>query len=240
MTVTVTGATGFVGRRLVAALLVAGHRVVAPTHGGDLRRRICYDQRATSMMHRRSRWTPFAVLAICATAFPHPLAAMEIEGVRFADRVRAGAVTMDLNDVGLMRYRYIIKAYVAALYLGEGARPTEVLADAPKRLEIEYFYAIQAEGFVKATEQGIAANVSVETVGKLRSRIDRLNALYRDVKPGDRYALTYVPGVGTELALNGTPLGTVEGADFAAAVFAIWLGPNAIDASLKAQLLGRS
>jgi hypothetical protein len=56
------------------------------------------------------------------------------------------------------------------------------------------------------------------------------------VKPGDRYALTYVPGVGTELALNGTTLGTVEGADFAAAVFAIWLGPQAIDESLKTQL----
>jgi hypothetical protein len=64
--------------------------------------------------------------------------------------------------------------------------------------------------------------------------------LYRDVKPGDRYALTYVPGVGTELALNGTRLGTVAGADFAAAVFAIWLGPKAIDDSLKTQLLGRS
>jgi hypothetical protein len=58
------------------------------------------------------------------------------------------------------------------------------------------------------------------------------------VKPGDRYALTYVPGVGTELTLNGSPLGTVAGADFASAVFAIWLGPKALDESLKTQLLG--
>jgi chalcone isomerase-like protein len=166
--------------------------------------------------------------------------AKEIEGVRFADVIDVGAATLHLNDVGLMRYRYVIKAYVAALYLGDGAQPTDVLADAAKRLEIEYFYAIQATGFVNATNEGIGANVPPETFARLRPQIDRLNLLYRDVKPGDRYALTYVPGVGTALALNGVTLGTIEGADFAAAVFAIWLGPKAIDASLKTQLLGRS
>jgi len=165
--------------------------------------------------------------------------AKDIEGVRFAEEVRAGTATLRLNDVGLMRYRYVIKAYVAALYLGDGGRADAILADTAKRLEIEYFYAIKADGFAKATDQGIAANVGPEKVAKLRPQIDKLNALYKDVKPGDRYALTYLPGVGTELALNGTPLGTIEGADFAAAVFAIWLGPNAIDQSLRTQLLGR-
>lgn len=181
----------------------------------------------------------FLAVLFCV-ALAADVEAREIEGVRFVDEVRAGAATLRLNDVGLMRYRYVIKAYVAALYLGDGARANNVLADAAKRLEIEYFYAIQASGFANATSEGIAANVSPETLAKLRPRIDRLNALYRDVKPGDRYALTYLPGVGTELALNGAPLGTVEGADFAAAVFAIWLGPKAIDQALKTQLLGRS
>lgn len=179
-------------------------------------------------------------LAVLVTLAPAAADAKEIEGVSFADEVRAGTATLRLNDVGLMRYRYVIKAYVAGLYLGAGGRPEAVLADTAKRLEIHYFYAIKAEGFANATDQGIAANVGPEAVAKLRPRIDRLNALYKDVQPGDRYTLTYLPGVGTELALNGTPLGTVEGADFAAAVFAIWLGPNAIDQSLKTQLLGRS
>ncbi len=181
-----------------------------------------------------------ALAALAALTIARPALAKDIEGVRFADEVRAGTVAMRLHDVGLLRYRYVIKAYVAALYLGDGARANDVLADVPKRLEIEYFYTIKADGFANATNEGIAANVSTDTVAKLRARIDKLNTLYRDVKPGDRYALTYVPGVGTELALNGSPLGTIEGADFGAAVFAIWLGPKALDASLKTQLLGRS
>jgi hypothetical protein len=180
------------------------------------------------------------VLAWLAVVVAARSDAKDIEGVRFVDEVRFGAATLRLNNVGLLRYRYVIKAYVAGLYLGDGATVDAVLADKPKRLEIHYFYAIKADGFANATNAGIAANVSSDALAALRPRIDRLNALYKDVSPGDRYALTYVPGIGTELALNGTPLGTIEGADFAAAVFAIWLGPKAIDESLKTQLLGRS
>jgi hypothetical protein len=60
-----------------------------------------------------------------------------------------------------------------------------------------------------------------QTLEKLRPRIEKHNALYADVQPGDRYALTYVPGSGTELTLNGTPRGIIRGADFASAIFAI-------------------
>ena len=59
------------------------------------------------------------------------------------------------------------------------------------------------------------------------------------VQPGDRYSLTYIPGVGTELALNGTPRGVIEGADFAAAIFSLWLGENPFDRQFKQALLGK-
>jgi hypothetical protein len=80
--------------------------------------------------------------------------------------------------------------------------------------------------------------VDLETYIQLRSRIDYHNSLYEDVQPGDRYSLTYIPGKGTELALNGEPKGTIEGADFAAAVFSIWLGPEPINESFKRHILG--
>ncbi|MDA8138151.1 MAG: chalcone isomerase family protein [Desulfobacteraceae bacterium] len=64
------------------------------------------------------------------------------------------------------------------------------------------------------------------------------NSLYRDVKPGDRYALTYILGKGTQLSLNGTPLGLIPGAEFASALFAMWLGHNPMNEAFKEQLLG--
>lgn len=41
------------------------------------------------------------------------------------------------------------------------------------------------------------------------------------------------------LALNGRPLGSIEGFDFASALFAIWLGPRPIDESFRDDLLTR-
>jgi hypothetical protein len=82
--------------------------------------------------------------------------------------------------------------------------------------------------------------VDAPTLARLRSSIDQLNELYTDVQPGDRYSLTYVPGVGTELALNGQPRGLIEGAEFSAALFAIWIGREPVDEPLRKQLLASS
>jgi hypothetical protein len=104
-------------------------------------------------------------------------------------------------------------------------------------LEVEYFHAIKGEDFGPATNKVMAQNVDKETFERLRPRVEKHNALYKDVQPGDRYSLTYIPGKGTELKLNGSPLGTIEGADFAAALYAMWLGDKPMNKSFKQQLL---
>jgi len=178
----------------------------------------------------------FLLLTLLVVA---PARAADIEGVRFDDRITVAGSPLMLASTALLRYRVVFRGYVAALYVAPGAPPESVLAaDAPKRLEISYFWAIGAGDFAQATIDGITRNFRATDVAALRPRIDRLNALYADVKPGDRYALTYLPGRGLELALNGIPRGApIEGADFAAAVFAIWFGKVPFSESFKRDLL---
>jgi hypothetical protein len=114
----------------------------------------------------------------------------------------------------------------------------KALSDRAKRIELEYFRSIKGKDFGPATNKSIAEIVDSKTFNRLRPQIEYHNSLYEDVQPGDRYSLTYVPGSGTELALNGEPKGLIEGADFAAAVFSIWLGPKPINNSFKEQILG--
>ncbi|RNC67789.1 MAG: hypothetical protein ED859_13050 [Desulfuromonadales bacterium] len=175
---------------------------------------------------------------LCLTLLP-PVAAnaRTVQGVAFADSVKAGDAPLRLHNAALLRYLKVIKAYVAALYLPEGVPSERILSDVPKRLEISYLVAIKGGDFGKGAEPTLRRNQTPAELARLRSRIDHINAAYRDVKPGDRYALTYLPGKGTELALNGTPLITIEGADFAAAYFGIWLGREPIDEKLKRDLL---
>ena len=163
--------------------------------------------------------------------------ALTIENVTFADSVTIGSKTVPLHNAALLRYLKFIRAYVAALYLPDDVKPEDVLSDVPKRLELNYLVSIKGPDFGKGAEPTLKLNQTPAELARLRSRIDRINAIYRDVKPGDRYALTYLPGRGTELALNGTPLTVIEGADFAAAYFGIWLGRASIDDKLKRDLL---
>jgi len=83
-------------------------------------------------------------------------------------------------------------------------------------------------------------HIDADQARKLQARIERLAAMYRDVEPGDRYALTYLPGEGTRLSLNGEVLGLIPGDDFAVAVFSMWLGDHPIDETFRNALLGVS
>ena len=177
------------------------------------------------------------VLVMCGLAAP--VSAAEIEGVDFRDDLDVGEVRLVLNNVALLRYRVLFRGYVAGLYLGEGVEPESLFDDVPKRLEISYFWGIPAHKFTEATISGISANRSAESVLALQPAIEQFNALYEDIEPGDRYSLTYIPGIGTELARNGVPLGTVGGTEFASALYSIWFGTSPFDQSLKMRLLKR-
>jgi hypothetical protein len=180
----------------------------------------------------------FSLFLVAALLMPPNSArAMTVQGVTFAESVRENDTVLRLHNAALLRYLKVIKAYVAAVYLPEGVAPGSVLQDVPKRLELSYLVSIKGSDFGKGAEPVLVRNQTAEQLARLRSRIDRLNAIYRDVKPGDRYALTYLPGRGTELTLNGVPLTVIEGADFAEAYFGIWLGREPLDAGLKRALL---
>ena len=178
-----------------------------------------------------------ALLFTLLVVQPVNVAALTVEDVIFQESVTIDNKQVPIRGLALLRWLKIFKVYVAALYLPENGSPDDVLANIPKRLEISYLVSIPGPDFGKGAEAILERNNSSEELARLQSRIDKLNAVYRDVKPGDRYALTYAPGQGTELSYNGRPLITIEGADFAAAYFGIWLGKDPIDLEMRRRLI---
>ena len=188
-------------------------------------------------MHRRSFLA--AVAAGSGSAlFPSFSFAAQVDQVRFEDRIRASDVSLKLRGAALFYYKLFIKVAAAGLYLDDRAASGDVLTDVAKRLEMQYFWSVKSQDLIKGTEVLLARNLAPEKLAAVRPQIDAMSALYRDVSPGDRCALTYVPGAGTKLALNGETLGAVPGRDFAAAYFSIWFGDKPMDAGLKKKLLG--
>ena len=180
----------------------------------------------------------FTVVAALALPVWVGQAAVEIEGVTFENSYRANDTLLQLRGYGLLRYLVFIKAYVGAFYMLPQEDAARALGPTPRRLELSYLHAISAVDIAEATRKKIAENVTPQTLEAIAERLERFNGLYRDVQPGDRYALTYLPGKGTALSLNGALLGRIQGEDFAAAVFAIWLGPAPIDEGFRETLLG--
>ncbi len=161
-----------------------------------------------------------------------------IQGVRFSDSLTVQNTRLRLVGMGLQRYGIIYKVCVAGLYLPPETPSSDALADVPKRLEIHYFHRIKASRFAELTTDGVRQNVGAARFRQVEERVGRLNAAYRNVEPGDRYALTYLPGSGCTLALNGRDLITVPGAEFAAAIYAVWLGDKPVTRGMKAGLMG--
>mgnify|MGYP002347077400 CR=1 FL=1 len=165
-----------------------------------------------------------ATVAHAAADFP---ATLEEDGLRLT---RAGTA--------VVRFAGILPLFDAVLYLADPADAGRVLDDVPKRLVIRYRRAIPPAALNHAAERALRATTRAGELDPVRDRLDRIAAWYRAVEPGDVYALTYVPGAGTRLELNGRAVGTVDGADFARIYFGVWLHPRAPHGGLREDLLG--
>lgn len=189
---------------------------------------------------RRARLNALLVLAaaLLLRPAPAPAAALQVDRFVFDREVDAAGTPLALAGAGLFRWKWVFKVYEVAHYLPPGAAPAAG-GDVARRLEFAYHASIAAADFGRAADELLARNLPPAALAPLAARLERLHAAYVDVSPGDRYALTYLPGRGTELTFNGRRLALVEGADFARAYFSIWLGAQPIDAGLRDQLLGR-
>ncbi|MCA9504034.1 MAG: chalcone isomerase family protein [Myxococcales bacterium] len=199
------------------------------TPSSPIRRRLL--SRRTSVRAR------LVLLSVALVLGPAPLRAGEIEDIPFPESVSVADQSIPLFGLGLLRYRVLFRGYVGGLYLPADATADQTLSDIPKALELYYFWDIEGRFFGEAADELLARSLPAERVSALRERLDRLHALYRDVKAGDRYRLTYEPGRGTTLAYNGQPLGTIPGADFARDYFGIWLGDEPLSDAFRDQLL---
>ena len=181
----------------------------------------------------------FLALSIAAgSILCAPLPAAELAGVRVPETVVVEGKTLKLNGMGL-RKKVVFKVYVAALYVEKPSKDAAALlaSGETKSMRLHILRSLKGSQVTEAIAEGFERN-SKEQLPKLKPRLDRLSAMVPDVKEGDEIALTWVPDKGVVVSVRGTDRGTIEGRDFADALFAVWLGPNPVQEDLKKALLG--
>jgi hypothetical protein len=162
----------------------------------------------------------------------------EIGGVNVPDTATVENKTLKLNGGGV-RTKAIFKVYVAALYLETPSKDAAAVAssDQVKRMQLTLLRGLDKSKITEAITEGFERNSKAQ-MDALKARLDRFNAMIPDVEKGDAIVMTYLPGKGTQVSAKGADKGTIEGKDFADALFSVWLGANPVQEDLKKALLG--
>ncbi len=183
---------------------------------------------------------PVAVLALVAVLSPSALAA-EVAGVKVPESITVDGKVLKLNGAGV-RKKFIVKVYVGALYLSAASSDPAaiVAADAPKSVHMVFLRDVDKEKIMGAFRDGFEANGGEAVAKALAPRLDKVGAVVpAEIKEGQELVVTYLPGKGTAVSMASGGEVTVEGKDFADAMFRNWLGESPADGGLKDRMLGK-
>lgn len=194
--------------------------------------------RATAKVAAKSVRT--IAIATLLAALAAPASAGERAGVTMPDTIQVAGKKLVLNGLGVREATmFNVDVYVAGLYLEQRSRSaSEILAaEQIKVLHLRFVRDVGRKDVVSSFNEGFEKN-SRDTVPAIRPRIAQFMAWLPSFKDGSTLTVTYVPGEGTRVSVNGTYKGTIAGPDFARALFSIWLGPKPPNKGLQRGLLG--
>lgn len=166
-----------------------------------------------------------------ALAFSLLLAAAAAEaatvgGVNLTDTVNVAGNTLVLNGAGV-RKKLFIKVYTGALYLpSKQTSPERILAaDTARQIVMHFVYNVEKDKIAEAWTEGLAANTP-NTSPAVKQAFNTLASWMEDMKKGQRIVMTYVPGHGTTVEVNGKVKGILQDKAVADAILATWIGPK--------------
>jgi hypothetical protein len=166
------------------------------------------------------------ILAVALVASALTAGAATVAGVNVADSVTVNNQKLVLNGAAL-RKKFVVKVYVGALYLqGKQSNAAAIIAtDAPRRQVMHFLYDVDKAKMVEAWTDGLKDNTP-NASPEVKTAFKTLSSWMEDMKEGQTIVLTYVPGIGTTVDVNGKSKGTLGGKAVADAILATWVGPK--------------
>jgi hypothetical protein len=171
---------------------------------------------------------------------PIAASAVEVGGVNMEDKTTVNGQTLVLNGAGL-RKKLFIKIYAGGLYLpAKMSNPATILgSDSPRRMVMHFLYSVSKDQMCDAWEEGLEANTP-NANAEVKAAFKTLCSWMEPIPKGNRLVLTYVPGTGTVVEVNGKVKGTLPGKPTADAIVSTWIGPKpAMGDDFKNSVLGK-
>jgi hypothetical protein len=181
-----------------------------------------------------------AVLGLLTLATGPALAGKK-GGVSMPDKITVDGKSLVLNGMGVREATvFDVDVYVAGLYLEKASQDGNAILGSPetKRLHMQFVRDVDQDDMVEAISDGFKKSAG-GGLAALKPRIKMLSSWLPELEEGNTITMTYLPGRGVQVSINGKDKGTIEGDDFAKALFGIWLGSSPPNGGLKKGLLHR-
>src|SRR3954453_4964611 len=164
--------------------------------------------------------------SLLAFAFALPLIAATLADVNLENSVSVNKQTLVLNGLGL-RKKFFIKVYVGGLYLpAKNKDAAAILAtDASRRMVMHFLYSVSKDQMCDAWKEGLEQNTP-KAPADVKKEFQTLCSWMEPIPKGHELVLTYVPGTGTTVEVNGKSKGTLPGKATADAILGTWIGPD--------------
>lgn len=191
-------------------------------------------------------------LLVALTALLPPAASnaqdmLEEAGQKFPTRITVDTAdgSVDLRATGSStRKKFFFKVYAAVAYvdasqgLGDDPGAAIVAATGPKQMHLRMLRELDSERITNGINEALE-KTSTQPLEGLAEERARFLAVFGDEKlaEGADLRMTYLPGEGLQISLDGTVRDTIPGDAFARAFFEIYFGPKPVDDGLKKNLL---
>ena len=166
------------------------------------------------------------ILAAALSLTALTASAATLAGVTLEDHATVNNQQLLLNGMGL-RKKFVVKVYVGGLYLPvkQTNAATVIATDASRRMVMHFLYSVSKSQMADAWEEGLEDNTP-NASAEVKTAFKTLQGWMEDVPKGNKIVLTYVPGVGTTVEINGKSKGTLGGKAVSDAILNTWIGPD--------------
>lgn len=166
------------------------------------------------------------ILAAVLTVVSVTASAATVAGVSLPDTIDASGHKLVLNGAAL-RKKLFIKVYVGGLYLSakQNNAAAIITADAARRQVMHFLFDVDKGKMAEAWEEGLEQNTP-NASAEVKTAFKTLSTWMEDMEKGQKIVLTYVPGTGTTVEVNGKNKGTLGGKAVADAILNTWIGPD--------------
>lgn len=155
--------------------------------------------------------------------------------VALAQQTIANTEGFTLQGSGTLHW-FGIKIYEAKLFAPGQLDPAQL---SNRAFALELTYARDFSG--KSIADKSIDEIKRLTFGNAEKRQNwqlQMQAIFPNVRTGDRIRGVHRPGAGVSFFHNDKPIGSIEDPEFTQAFFAIWLDPKTAKPSLRRELLG--